>query len=269
MSTPQMQPRRFIVIGAGGIGGRLAEDLARLLQYKAPGSALVIVDGDAFEPKNAERQIFSERGNKAMVRQRELQPQFPDIFIAGDDRWVVGEVPEVPPDAEDPGATRVVAASELLNDGDVVYAVVDNFACRKVVFDAARELDNIDVFTGGNDDALFGSTYHYVRRDGKDITDHPAERHPEYTDPPDRNPGELSCQERAAIEGGTQLLATNAAVAAVLLARTQKCIVQDEQDTEAEIFMELGVGLMSGYDRRVEIDAVLTEVPSSKEDVHS
>jgi len=237
-------PRKFIVVGAGGVGGWLCEGLARMLEFKFPGSALVIVDGDNFEAKNAERQNFEDVGNKATVRARALQPLFPSTFIIPDDRWVVPESVEV-----DEGGASGVTPSVLMDEGDVVFATVDNFAARKLLFDAAREYENISIFTGGNDDDLSGSTYHYMRRDGKDVTDHPAEYHPELLNPSDRNPGELSCQERAELEGGTQLLATNMAVAAFLLGRTQKVIVDGEEDTESEIKFDLGLGMSLPYDR--------------------
>ena len=124
------------------------------------------------------------------------------------------------------------------------------------MFDAASHIDNIDVFTGGNDDALFGSIYHYQRRDGVDITEHPVVYHPEYENPPDKNPGELSCQERAEIDGGTQLLATNMAVASIILGRINHVIVEGKDPEVTEIYFDLGLGMAQPYDRRV----VQTEV---------
>ena len=135
------------------------------------------------------------------------------------------------------------------NEGDIVFAVVDNFAARKIIFDSASRLNNVDVFTGGNDDALFGSVYHYQKRDGKQITEHPVAFHPEYENPPDKNPGELSCQQRSEIEGGTQLLATNMAVAALILGRVQKTIVLDQSPEETEIYFDLGLGKSEPYNR--------------------
>jgi molybdopterin/thiamine biosynthesis adenylyltransferase len=150
-----------------------------------------------------------------------------------------------------------IKASALITENDVVFAVVDNFAARKIIFDAAQNLDNVDIFTGGNDDALFGSVYHYQRRDGHDVTDHPVHTHSEYENPPDKNPGELSCQDRAKIEGGTQLLATNMAVAAFLLGRVQKTIVSNQNPDEAEIYFDLGIGKSEPYDRRPTLQPVV------------
>jgi hypothetical protein len=70
--------------------------------------------------------------------------------------------------------------------------------------------------------------------------------------PPDRNPGEMSCQERAEIEGGTQILATNMAVAAFILARIQKTIISNQSPEETEIYFDLGLGMSQPYNRMVE-----------------
>lgn len=240
---------RFLVVGAGGIGSWLCEGLVRMLEYKDPGSMLLIIDGDNFEPKNKERQAFTNYGNKADVRAAELTPQFPQTFVVPIPRWVVDKMPEGSENEEEPSA---IAASDLLKDGDVVYAVVDNFACRALLFETARGIDNIDVFTGGNSEGLDGSIYHYQRRAGVDVTDNPADTHPELANPTDRNPGQMSCQERAEIEGGTQLIATNFTVAALLLGRTQHCIIEGNLPQATESFFDLSLGLVASYDRLAE-----------------
>lgn len=239
---------RFIVIGAGGVGGWLIPGLVRILEWKFPGSALVIVDGDSYEPKNKERQDFKEIGPKASIQAMKLTEEFTGTVIIPVVKWVVAEDFEGNSDE----TSSKIKASQLIAENDIVFAVVDNFSARKTIFDAASKLDNVDVFTGGNDDAYFGSVYHYQRRNGFDVTEHPVVMHPEYENPPDRNPGELSCQERAKIEGGTQILATNMAVASFLLARVQKTIVNEEKPTEGEIYFDLGVGKAESYERSAE-----------------
>lgn len=239
------EAKRFVLVGAGGIGTWLAAGLVRLLEWKYPGSGLVIVDGDTYEQKNKERQDFTQLGNKAVVKATELVPHFPNTTIIPVPKWVVSDDFKGVADEDSPKIT----ASQLIRENDVVFAVVDNFAARKIIFDAASKLDNIDVFTGGNDDELFGSIYHYQKRDGHEVTVHPSEFHPEYDNPPDKNPGELSCQERSEIEGGTQLLATNMAVSSFILGRVQKTIVNNESPEETEIFFDLGLGKSEPYNR--------------------
>ena len=242
-----METKRVIIVGAGGIGTWLSEGVVRILEWKYPGSALIIVDGDNYEQKNLERQSFTQLGNKASVKALELTKQFNQTMIIPIPKWVVSD--DHPETDEESSKIR---ASNLLVEGDIVLAVVDNFAARKILFDAASKIDNIDVFTGGNDDALFGSIYHYQRRNGVDITSHPVETHPEYQNPPDRNPGEMSCQERAEIEGGTQILATNMAVAAMILGRIQHTIVSEQNPEQSEIYFDLALGMSQPYNRMVE-----------------
>jgi len=246
MTTHTKDPIRIVLVGAGGIGTWLAEGVARLLEWKFPNSALIIVDGDNYEPKNLERQNFTKMGNKASVKALELTEKFDKTTFIPVPKWVVGEDFKGVSDGDSPK----IKASDLLTEGDIVLAVVDNFAARKILFDTASQLNNIDVFTGGNDDGLFGSIYHYQRRDGKDITEHPVHFHPEYESPPDKNPGELSCQERAEIDGGTQLLATNMAVAAFILGRIHHTIVNKQNPEATEVYFDLGIGKAEPYDRR-------------------
>ena len=259
--------KRFIIIGAGGVGSHLSEPLGRMLEWSSDDqSALIIVDGDYYEPKNKERQTFSTMGNKAEVIASDLQPIFERTIIAAVPRWVVESTDDnEEPDPEDidaegnPNAAKI-AASALIQEGDVVYAVVDNFAARSIILEAARKLDNIDIFSAGNDDDLYGSVYQYRRRNGVDITPNPNDFKPEYIEPSDRNPGDLSCQERAEIEGGTQLIAVNFAVAAVLLGRTQTTIIEDGDPHEvleqSDIYFDLRQALMTSFDRRDEVVAV-------------
>ncbi len=47
---------RVVVVGLGGIGGALLQPLALFLHSYGISVRLVLVDGDEFEPKNAERQ---------------------------------------------------------------------------------------------------------------------------------------------------------------------------------------------------------------------
>jgi molybdopterin/thiamine biosynthesis adenylyltransferase len=244
----QNSTHRFVVVGAGGIGTWLTAGLVRLLEWKYPGSGLIIVDGDTYEAKNKERQDFTKLGNKAVVKVSELAPQFPNTTIIPVAKWVVADDFSGVSTEDDDGVGKI-PVSQLIRENDIVFAVVDNFAARKILFDAAANLANIDVFTGGNDDNLFGSIYHYQKRDGIEITAHPGEFHPEYHNPPDKNPGELSCQDRAEIEGGTQLLATNMAVASFLLGRVQHVLVSNQSPEQTEIFFDLGIGKSEPYNR--------------------
>lgn len=242
----KLEPMKFTIVGCGGIGNWLSKGLAMMLNSRAPGSVLMLVDGDNYEPKNVDRQLFSSVGNKAEVLYREMQPLFDQIFIVAEPSWVV------PDDSKAKKSDDSIAVSDLLVENDIVFSVVDNHAARKTIFDAAKNYSNIDVFTGGNDDGLYGSVYHYRRRDGEEVTDHPSFWHEELVSPPDRNPGELSCQERAEIEGGTQTVAANMAVASFLLAQVNHFIFDGNDITHGEVSFDLGLGIASGADRLIE-----------------
>lgn len=258
-----MNEKRVIIVGAGGIGSLLSRSVAMTLEWRLPGSALIIVDGDNYEAKNKQRQFFNGVGNKAEVLASELVPQFDKTFIIPMPYWVVDKVGENEKEDKEldgsPAAGKI-AASDLVVEGDVIFAVVDNFKARKQLIDAASQLNDVDVFLGGNDERYFGSTYHYAKRDGVELVDHPAVWHEEYVDPPDRNPGELSCQERAELDGGTQLLATNMAVTAALLARFNMVIIEGmDPASNSEYFFDLEAGLAQSFDRSVNVNELISQ----------
>ena len=251
--------KRYIIVGVGGVGIPLAQQVVRQLNFEAPGSGLILVDGDSYEEKNKTRQQFQTLGNKAVVLADELAPEFIETTIIGLPKWVIESVQEA--ETYDPNAEESVdgnevagkiAAVTLLDEDDVVFAVVDNFAARKILLEAAATKNNIDVFMGGNDDGYFGSFIHYQRRNGVDITPNPAthERFVEYHNPADRNPGEMSCQERAEIEGGTQIMATYGVIASVLAMRSHKVIFKGDAPNPSLIYMQLDMGMAAGEDLR-------------------
>jgi hypothetical protein len=249
-------PIRAKVVGVGGIGTWLVTAFANVLNVHAPDSSLTLYDGDNFEPKNKERQHFDTYGNKAVSVAKSLREAADKVFITGYPAWIVSDESAATagdPEDEEQNITKI-GASDLLEDGDVVILAVDNFACRKLIFDAAMDIDNIDIFSGGNGDvqagdALFGSVYHFRRRNGECVTAHPAYYHPEFENPADRNPGELSCAERAKLEGGSQVVSSNMTVAAIILAKiTSTILTTDQAQIDAamavgEIYFDWSVGL--------------------------
>lgn len=225
-------PKRVVVIGCGGIGEKFVRALVPALEYNAKGSQVLLLDGDSYEPKNAERQQFSKLGNKAQVLRSDVYRMFPNTIVLAKAAWVVPEGEERDTVEGEEGIARL-APSQFLREGDYVFVVVDNHATRKVIFDAGSQFKNIDIFTGGNDENLFGSIYHYIRRDGVDVSPHPGELHDEIANPGDKNPGTLSCEERAKLEGGTQVAAVNMAVAANLMAKVSWYILGTDEQREA------------------------------------
>jgi len=229
---------RFVVIGAGGIGGWLIRGLAPMLEFTdaiEPGDKnLVVVDGDAFEPHNAARQDFEQLGPKPTVRCEEMAFRHPRVKFFPINKWVVENAPKSSGNEEGgEDVQTVIAAKDLLQEGDVVICVVDNFACRATVADAAKNFDKIDLILAGNNEAYEGSYYHYQRRDGQDITQNPLWKD-ELINPTDRNPGDLSCEERARLDGGTQIIWVNMAVAAMAGIKLCKIILDAVRVTDTD-----------------------------------
>jgi|SRR5262252_2211705 len=194
------------VIGCGGIASWLLPPLCQYLNYTLrEGCEVSLIDGDVYEERNKERQVFNRHGNKAEVTADRLRAEFPNIFF-----W--------------PHPTFLTDANtvQLVRDGDVVFSCVDNHATRKLLSDRAEELDNILLISGGND-FTDGNIQVHHKRDGQDVTLPIANRfHPEIAQPKDKNPGDepvvhhMSCQELQVV--APQLIFTNNRIAAEMLA---------------------------------------------------
>jgi len=200
------------LVGLGGVGSIVARHLATYLASLDTESRLVLIDGDAFEPSNATRMLFSSPGNKAQVLHAELAPRF------ADSRLTLAAIPSyVTPDN----------LEKLLHNSDIVILAVDNHATRKLVNDyCASRLSDVCLISGGNDgvgrDAsgrelrgTYGNCQVYLRRGGEDISPPLVRHHPEIQDPADHAPDEKSCTELVA--SVPQLLFANLMTAAALL----------------------------------------------------
>jgi len=186
------------VIGIGGIGCALLPHLARYLQASGEPGRLSLVDGDAFEARNADRQVFVELGNKAKVKAAELARQFENLSFRA--------IPEyITPDN----------VGRIIRSGDVVFLGVDNHTTRRLASDHCQVLGDVVLISGGND-YTDGNVQAYLRRAGRDITSPLTRYHPEIADPKDRSPHEMSCDELSQ-EAAPQLLLTNLAVASAML----------------------------------------------------
>ncbi len=172
------------LIGIGGIGCALAPFLARYLhsERKVTGEEvrITLVDGDAFESKNAGRQSFEALDNKAKVKATELARSFPDLSFRAIPEFVTAE-----------NLTHVVGP------GDLVFLAVDNHATRRLVSRRCEELSDVVLISGGND-FTDGNVQVYVRQDGRDVTLPLTRFHPEIAEPKDKSPAEMSCEELAA-----------------------------------------------------------------------
>jgi len=204
-TASNMKIRAIKVIGLGGIGSFVAPAIAHFVFSTRIRSPLWLLDGDDYEEKNKDRVLFESHGNKALAKAKELSQGF-------DHRVKVIGVPEY---VTPRNVRRVV------DDGDVVFLCVDNHASRKLVSNRCRRLDEVVLFSGGNDgiengrDGTFGNAQVYVRSGGRDMTNHLARLHPEIAKPRDKRPDELGCADL--VNSAPQLLFTNMAVASAML----------------------------------------------------
>ena len=203
--TPE-RAGRFVVIGLGGVGGLVLRLLVPFLHHDRAGEATTVlcVDGDSFEPRNRERMWFEELGPKANVLAEELARDYGD-------RVSLIPVPQY---------VTPQRARHLITERDIVFCSPDNHATRRLVERRCARLDDVALFSGGNDGVegeatgTYGNVQVYLRARGRDVTNPLSAFHPEIRDPKDRVPG-AGCV--ATLPSAPQLLFTNAAVAASLL----------------------------------------------------
>lgn len=200
------------LIGLGGTGGIVARYLVMYLSALDVPVRVVLVDGDEFEPKNAERMFFSRYGNKATVVQEDL------IGLLGDAPITLSAVEQF---------VTPTNITQLLHDGDIVLLAVDNHATRKLVAEhCAYKLTDVCLISGGNDgvgkdsfgrslSGTYGNVQVHKRRDGLDETPSLFAYHPEISNPADHLPSDLSCTE--AIASVPQIIFANLAAASAML----------------------------------------------------
>lgn len=189
----------YILIGAGGTGSHfIGPALAYLETYHRERDEqwqFVVVDGDNFEAKNLERQMFSPgliATNKAEAMVQ-MYNRYPNLIAV-------------------PRFIGKVDLEAMMQDGDIVFIGADNHSIRRLVQDRALELDNSTVINAGNE-MIDGTVQLFIRREGKNETPPITFLHPEivYVGEEDRAP--MSCQQVAALPGGGQLILANQAAA--------------------------------------------------------
>lgn len=203
--------RSVKVIGLGGVGGIAARYLVAFLAAASDPCRVVLIDGDDFEPRNAERMLFSHCGNKASVVRDEL------LAFVEESALTIAAIEEY---------VSAANLDRLIAEGDVVMLCVDNHATRKLVSDHCGQLRQVCLISGGNDGVgedgagrnqrgSFGNVQIHWRRDGADLTPPIDAFHPEIESPRDALPNDVSCTD--ALLSVPQLLFTNLATASALL----------------------------------------------------
>jgi len=196
-----------IVVGLGGVGSALVEPLARYLHYVWNRGKIHLVDGDVYELKNLDRQRASEtelRKNKAEVHAARLQALFRTISATFTPRYVNEE-----------------NVSEIISEGGIVFACVDNHKTRKILQDRCSRLKDVILISGGNE-FHDGNVQVFVKLAGRQLTPPITKYHEEIAYPTDRSPEEMSCEELQQSE--PQLLFTNMMVACLMLNAFYGCL---------------------------------------------
>ncbi len=200
------------VIGLGGVGSIAARYGAIFLAALDCPSRLVLVDGDAFEPRNSERMLFSNTGNKAITVRDDLLPRFTHSRLS------LVAIPEYVTESN---------VGRLIQENDIVLLAVDNHATRKLVAShCAGHLNNVVLISGGNDGieelpdgrrrrGTYGNCQVHIRRDGRDVSPSLMRYHPEIENPADKLPTDQSCSDL--MMHVPQILFTNLAVASAML----------------------------------------------------
>lgn len=210
--------KNVTVVGLGGIWSYLHPIACRLMTYnhlKSGPVNLTLIDEDRFSYSNLERQDMDaedEFKSKAAVYADRIKKRFPRLKVKKVEKFVT---------------TKNI--DKLIQDDTIVLSCVDNFDTRRLLAERARKLKNVVVISGANDEMVGNVHLQLVSAKlaksvlgdakKKNITRGMDEDHPEIKENKEKdNPGEMSCEERARLQGGGQTALANAQ-AAVLMAR--------------------------------------------------
>ena len=181
MSNEEPKELCIVIVGIGGVGTDLAYRLGRFCQFlDGYDTTILLIDGDAYEEKNAERQVFEVLGNKAEVTSEAASRKFDKVSFVPVDEYLT-------PDNID----------FYLDEGNMVFCCVDNHKTRRLIDEHVSALSDAVLISGGND-LTDGNVQMYLRKEGLDLTASLSDVHKEIAEPADRSPHELSCEELAA-----------------------------------------------------------------------
>ena len=191
--------RKLIIIGLGGIGSQLLPSLLQFLNYESEKSfkSVWLVDGDHYEEKNKNRQLFNGNENKAISQVMTYNRLYTNLSLSFIDKYVTKD-----------------NISKIVKNDDVVLLCVDNNATRKMFNEYLLKdtIKDLTIISGGNE-YFDGNVMISVKRDGVMLTKTFSELHPEILEDVDKNPDELSCEELSNSSGNEQIGLINASVA--------------------------------------------------------
>ena len=184
------------VIGLGGVGSALCDNLFRFVNYLDGEFNITLVDGKSYKERNRVRQSFSNFGNKARIKRRDLIATFDNLEVSTCTDYVTSR-----------------NVNRIIEEDDVIFLCVDNHRTRKIVSDYCTTLEKVVLISGGNE-FVDGNVQIYIRENGKKITPSLTDYHPEIDNPEDRSPDQMSCEELAVSE--PQVLFANITVALIM-----------------------------------------------------
>ena len=193
------------LLGVGGTGSHLVDPLSRLLIHHCPDNQqdfnFTLIDGDSYEEKNLERQLFDKAlvgKNKAGATAQKLT----HAKIASLETYVNEHL-----------FTQMIQSIHR-NDSVLVILAVDNHATRKDIITAIdkRGLKNFVVISPGNSYST-GQAVVYSKWNGAALTDHPFDKYEELKDPKDAIPNGCAAQTPST----PQLITANACAALATL----------------------------------------------------
>lgn len=195
--------KTYLQIGAGGTGTHLIGPVLTYLdsyhRNRNEEWQYVIIDGDAFESKNLERQMF-DPGLVTINKAEAIAMMY--------NRFPIIAVP------------RFVGAEDLttmFNEDDTLFICADNHSIRAVVQDRALQLRDCVVINGGNEEHD-GNVQLWVREGGANKTPKLSYLHPEIAFSAEDDRSAMSCQQAAQLPGGGQLILANQQSASWMLA---------------------------------------------------
>jgi len=217
---------KLIIIGLGGIGGALAEPLARYVAHGARDhKQILLVDGDRYEIKNADRQRVScdEIGqHKADSWVKRLSRMFPELDVKSVTDYVTPA-----------NIQRMILA------GDTVMLCVDNHATRNLVQEHMLRLRDATLISGGND-YTDGNVQIFLKKKGRVFTAPITKHHPEIAFPADKRPDELGCDEE--IAESPQLIFTNFMAAAIMMNAYHR-IAYGSAPSYSEVYFDIDMNI--------------------------
>jgi len=216
---------RFLIVGMGGVGSQLLPSLINYIAHHEKfkeESEVIFIDGDVYEPKNKERQIFGKYGNKANVKYDEYNSNelYYNIEFDHYTQYITNENIQM-----------------FIKDYDYVFICVDNHNTRKLISKyCENNINNITIISGGNE-YIDGNVQIYIKRNGKEVTPSLTKYHPEIETPKDKNPEDMSCQELAISE--PQLIFANMGVATFMCFAFYNIINENYKYSESYFDIEL------------------------------